>query len=82
MHKRGRKSYTTEASDNQSIIMNTKRISQRQDDTMIFHQGSLACRQAIVPIVTIHPLGGSRTIRHHTPNPQSGNAHYNKTDQL
>ena len=26
----------------------------------------------LVPIVVIHPLGGSRANRHHTPNPQSG----------
>jgi hypothetical protein len=28
----------------------------------------------LVPIVVIHPLGGSRTNRHHTSNPQPGAA--------
>ena len=28
----------------------------------------------LVPVVVIHPLGGSRSNRHHTPNPQSGAA--------
>jgi hypothetical protein len=28
----------------------------------------------LVPVVAIHPLGGSRANRHHTPNPQSGAA--------
>jgi hypothetical protein len=28
----------------------------------------------LVPIVAIHPLGGSHTNRHHTPNPQPGAA--------
>jgi hypothetical protein len=28
----------------------------------------------LVPVVTIHPLGGSRANRHHTPNPQLGAA--------
>jgi hypothetical protein len=26
----------------------------------------------LVPVVAIHPLGGSRANRHHTPNPQQG----------
>ena len=28
----------------------------------------------LVPVVTIHPLEGSRAYRHHTPNPRSGAA--------
>ena len=28
----------------------------------------------LVPVVSIHSLGGSRANRHHTPNPQSGAA--------
>ena len=28
----------------------------------------------VVPVVVIHPLGGSHANRHHTPNPQSGAA--------
>ena len=49
--------------------MNTKN-SLGQDDTVIFHL--LASK--LVPVVTIHSLGGSRANRHHTPNPQLGAA--------
>ena len=28
----------------------------------------------LVPVITIHPLEGSRANRHHTPNPQPGAA--------
>ena len=41
---------------------------------MIYPRGSLACRQATSPVVAIHPLGGSRANKYHTPNPQSDTA--------
>jgi hypothetical protein len=50
--------------------MNTRK-SLGQDNTMIFIEVHLlTCK--LVPIVVIHPLGGSRANRYHTPNPQSG----------
>ena len=41
--------------------------------TMIFTEVHLLAGK-LVPVVAIHPLGGSRANRHHTPNPQPGAA--------
>jgi hypothetical protein len=50
--------------------INHNRIPVARNDTMIFHRGSLACRQASLR------CGDSLTcrFRHHTPNPQSSAA--------
>ena len=54
---------------NQSISTKPTEIRRQK----IFLQGSLVAGK-LVPVVAIHPLGGSRANRHHTPNPQSGAA--------
>jgi hypothetical protein len=43
------------------------------NDTRFFTEVHLLTSK-LVPVVTIHSLGGSRANRHHTPNPQSGAA--------
>jgi hypothetical protein len=49
------------------------------DDTRFFTEVNLlACK--LVPIVVIHPLGGSRANRLHMPNPQSGAAQPTQED--
>jgi len=57
------------ARDDQSIIRNPR----DNDDIMIFLQGSLVAGK-LVPVVAIHPLGGSRANRHHMNNPLPGGA--------
>ena len=56
---------------NQLIPKNTKETN---DDTINFSSEVHLLAGKLVPVVTIHPLGGSRTNWHHTPNPQSGAA--------
>ena len=51
--------------------MNTKETN---DDTINFSSEVHLLAGKLVPVVTIHPLGGSRTNWHHTPNPQLGAA--------
>ena len=60
-------------SDNQSITMNTNEILEDNDETRFFTEVHLLAGK-LVPVVAIHSLGGSRTNRHHMPNPQSGAA--------
>ena len=59
------------ARDNQSNTMNNNEILKDNDDTRFFTEVHLLTGK-LVSIVVIHPLGGSRTNRHHMPNPQSG----------
>ena len=63
-------SYTAVARDIQSITRNPK----DNDDTMIFPPRFTCLSTSYVPVVAIHPLGGSRANRHHRPNPQLGAA--------
>ena len=51
--------------DNQSITID---ILEDNDDTRFFTEVHLLAGK-LVPVVAIHPLGGSRANRHHTPNP-------------
>ena len=66
-YKRVVERYTTMASDQ---WVNTKDIIKHNDFSSEVHL--LACK--LVPVVTIHSLGGSRANRYHTPNPQPGAA--------
>ena len=66
-------SYTTVARDIQSITRNPG----DNDDTINFSFEVHLLAGKLVPVVAIHPLGGSRANRHHTPNPQSGVAQTN-----
>ena len=59
------------ASDQSRNPMNTKETS---DDTINFSSEVHLLAGKLVPIVVIHPLGGSRANRHHTPNLQLGAA--------
>ena len=51
--------------------INHNEILGDNDDTRFFTEVHLLASK-LVPIVAIHPLRGSRTNRHHTPNPQPG----------
>ena len=61
------------ARDDQSITMNTNEILRDKMTQLFFTEVHLLASK-LVPVVTIHPLGGSCANRHHTPNPQSGAA--------
>ena len=54
---------------NQSISTKSTEIRWQK----IFLQGSFVAGK-LVPVVAIHPLGGSRANRHHMPNPLPGGA--------
>ena len=54
--------------------MNTKEYQGDNDDTINFSSDVHLLAGKLVPIVAIHSLEGSRTNRHHTPNPQLGAA--------
>jgi hypothetical protein len=52
--------------------MNTKKYQGDNDDTINFSSKVHLLAGKLVPVVTIHSLGGSRANRHHTPNLQPG----------
>jgi hypothetical protein len=56
-----------------AVTMNTNEILGDNDDTRFFTEVHLLPGK-LVPVVTIHSLGGSCANRHHTSNPQSGAA--------
>ena len=69
------------ARDNQSITMNTNEILEDNDETRFFTEVHLLAGK-LVPVVAIHSLGGSRTNRHHMPNPQPGAAQPTQDEDL
>ena len=70
----GSEVYTAVARDNQLNTMNTNEILRDNDDPKIFPPSFTYLPASYVPVIAIHPLGGSCTHRHHTTNPQSGAA--------
>jgi hypothetical protein len=73
MHKKGRRVILLWQEITHNISMNTKEILGDKMTQRFFIEVYLLAGK-LVPIVTIHSLGGSRAYRHHTPNPQSGTA--------
>jgi hypothetical protein len=57
----------------QDMINQSQEIPETMMTQRFFSEVNLIASM-LVPIVAIHPLGGSHANRHHTPNPQSGAA--------
>ena len=55
-------------------LVNTKEYQGDNDDTIKISSEVHLLAGKLVPIVTFHSLGGSRSNRHHMPNPQLGAA--------